>query len=67
MDNRVLKKSLMLTRKIIENIHCFDSFEPMIFFILVSLVTEEVGQLSHDIFRPMILRYFLSVSKRPVD
>ena len=29
--------------------------------------TEEVGQLSRDIFRPMILRYFLSASKRPVD
>ena len=28
---------------------------------------EEVGQLSRDIFRPMILRYFLSGSKRPVD
>ena len=28
---------------------------------------EEVGQLSRDIFRPMILRYFLSASKRPVD
>ena len=32
-----------------------------------SRIAEEVGQLSHDIFRPMILRYFLSVSKRPVD
>ena len=29
--------------------------------------SEEVGQLSRDIFRPMILRYFLSASKRPVD
>ena len=28
---------------------------------------EEVGQLSCDIFRPMILRYFLSASTRPVN
>ena len=28
---------------------------------------EEVGQLSRDILRPMILRYFLSASKRPHD
>ena len=28
---------------------------------------EEVGQLSRDIFRPVILRYFLSACKRPVD
>ena len=28
---------------------------------------EEVEQLSRDIFRPMILRYFLSASRRPVD
>ena len=27
----------------------------------------EVGQLSRNIFRPMMLRYFLSASKRPVD